>query len=47
MEQGAVEVDGDVRGGAIINVKPGHIIKVGKHRFYRIVDSDRTAQPEG
>jgi len=39
--QGAVEVDGKRVTERIINVKPGTVIRVGKHRFLRIVDADK------
>jgi len=39
--RGAVEVDGKVARGPTINVRPGTVIRVGKHRFLRIVDADQ------
>ncbi len=38
LEQGAVEIDGRNTTTRIGNVKPGSIIRVGKHQFLRIVD---------
>ena len=39
--QGAIEADGQRITTSIINVKPGMVIRVGKHRFLRVVDADK------
>ena len=44
IEQRAVEVDGRVVTGPAAKVKPGSVIRVGKHRFLRIVDADKHPQ---
>jgi tyrosyl-tRNA synthetase len=41
--QGAIEADGSRVGEPRVSVRPGAVIRVGKHRFVRIVDSERTA----
>jgi len=38
IDQGAVELNGSVVRKKVVNVKDGSVVKVGKHRFYRIVD---------
>ena len=40
-EQGAIEVDGKRTTKAIVNVKRGSIVRIGRHRFLRIVDTGR------
>ena len=44
VQQGAVEIDGRQVKVRIGNVKPGSVIRVGKHRFLRIVDADKHPQ---
>jgi tyrosyl-tRNA synthetase len=39
--QGAIEADGRRITKSIVNVRPGTVIRVGKHRFLRIVDTDK------
>lgn len=39
LAQGAIEVDGEKVGTSLVNLKDGSIIKVGKRRFLRMVDS--------
>lgn len=39
--QGAIDVDGERSDAPTVNVKPGSVIRVGKHRFLRIVESDK------
>ena len=39
--QGAIEVDGKRITKSIINVKPGTIVRVGKHRFLRIAGPEK------
>ncbi len=41
VEQGAVDVDGKPEQGFYALVGDGSVIRVGKHRFVRIVDSDK------
>ena len=41
IQQGAVEVDGKVVSGPAVSLKPGSVLRVGKHRFLRIVDADK------
>ena len=42
LRQGAIEVDGERVGvKTAVKLRPGSIIRVGKHRFLRIVDSDK------
>lgn len=36
LQQGAVEVDGTKVAGPVVHVRPGSVIRVGKHRFLRI-----------
>ena len=40
IEQGAVEIGGNVVTGATADLRAGDLIRVGKHRFLRIVDAD-------
>jgi tyrosyl-tRNA synthetase len=39
--QGAVSIEGEKINVPVVRVKSGSIIKVGKHRFVKIVDSDK------
>jgi tyrosyl-tRNA synthetase len=39
VSQGAVEVDGEKAAGNVAKVSPGTLIKAGRHRFIRIVES--------
>jgi len=39
LAQGAIEVDGEKVSTSLVNLKDGSIIKVGKRRFLRMVDS--------
>ncbi len=39
LAQGAIEVDGEKVGTSLVSLKDGSIIKVGKRRFLRMVDS--------
>ena len=39
IDQGAVEIDGKIVTQKIVRVKPGAAIRVGKHRFLRIVET--------
>ncbi len=41
IEQGAVEIDGEVWRHWHVNLRDGMVIRVGKHRFLRIVDADK------
>ena len=41
IRDGAVEVDGERVGGRMAVVEPGNVIRVGKHRFLRIVDGEK------
>jgi len=41
ISQGAVEIDGQVVSKPVANVRVGSTIRVGKHRFFRIVDADK------
>jgi tyrosyl-tRNA synthetase len=41
MKQGAIDVDGQPISDFNIAVQPGMVIRVGKHRFLRIVDADK------
>ena len=41
MKQGAIDVDGRPISDFDIPVRPGMVIRVGKHRFLRIVDADK------
>jgi hypothetical protein len=36
MDQGAILVDGIPQKKRIVNVKPGSIVRVGRHRFFKI-----------
>ena len=38
--QGAVEIDGSVVTERVVNIKSGVVLRVGKHRFVRLVDAD-------
>ncbi|MEX0800669.1 MAG: tyrosine--tRNA ligase [Dehalococcoidia bacterium] len=40
IRQKGVDVDGQTVGGEFVFVSPGSVIRVGKHRFLRIVDAD-------
>jgi tyrosyl-tRNA synthetase len=42
--QGAIEIDGERVIGNTITIRDGSVIKVGKHRFVRLVDADRRGQ---
>jgi len=42
VSQGAIEADGSRVGEPRVRVRPGAVIRIGKHRFVRIVDSERT-----
>jgi tyrosyl-tRNA synthetase len=45
ISQGAVEIDGQkVTQDSAVRLQVGGIIRVGKHRFLRIVDADRHSQ---
>jgi tyrosyl-tRNA synthetase len=39
--QGAVEVDSEIAKANSVSLRNGMIIRVGKHRFLRIVDADK------
>ncbi|MBI1885236.1 MAG: tyrosine--tRNA ligase [Chloroflexi bacterium] len=41
IQQGAVEVDGQVKTGLMVNLKGGETIRVGKHRFFGIGRPDK------
>jgi tyrosyl-tRNA synthetase len=41
MKQGAIDVDGQPISDFEIAVRPGMVIRVGKHRFLRIADADK------
>jgi ribosomal protein S4 len=41
VKQGAVEVDGNRAETEAADLKSGSLIRVGKHRFLRIVDADK------
>jgi ribosomal protein S4 len=41
LDQGAVEVDGQKVSKRAIKLRVGSVIRVGKHRFLRIVDADK------
>jgi tyrosyl-tRNA synthetase len=41
IEQGAVEIDGQTSTGLVVLIREGMVIRVGKHRFLRIVDADK------
>jgi tyrosyl-tRNA synthetase len=45
IRQGAIEVDGVPLKGTSAVVGPGSTIRVGKRRFFRIVDADKQSQP--
>ena len=47
VSQGAVEADGVPVSDVQVIVREGTIIRVGKHRFVRIVDSDKAAGAKG
>jgi len=40
MKQGAIDVDGQPISDFSLPFRPGMVIRVGKHRFLRIVDTD-------
>jgi tyrosyl-tRNA synthetase len=40
LKQGAVEKNGEAVTSAVADLKPGDVLRVGKHRFLRIVDSE-------
>ena len=42
IEQGAVSIDGEKISGNIAIVKNGSIIKVGKRRFAKVINTDTT-----
>ena len=44
LAQGAIEVDGEKVSTSLVNLKDGSIIKVGKRRFLRMVDSMKKKQ---
>lgn len=46
LDQGAVEVDGEKVSARALKLRVGSIIRVGKHRFLRIVDADSPGHPE-
>jgi tyrosyl-tRNA synthetase len=41
MKQGAIDVDGEPISDFSTHFRPGMVIRVGKHRFLRIVDADK------
>ncbi len=41
IEQGAVEIDGEVVTKRMVNLRDGMLIRVGKRRFVKIVDADK------
>jgi tyrosyl-tRNA synthetase len=41
INQGAVSIEGEKISVPVVRIKSGSIIKVGKHRFVKIVDSDK------
>jgi tyrosyl-tRNA synthetase len=41
IEQGAVEIEGEVVTDITADLREGDVIRVGKHRFLRIVDADK------
>jgi tyrosyl-tRNA synthetase len=41
IQQGAVSVDGESVTKAIFNVKPGSLVKIGRHRFFKIGPPER------
>jgi tyrosyl-tRNA synthetase len=41
MSQGAIDVDGHHVNDFDVDLRPGMVIRVGKHRFLRIVDTDK------
>ena len=41
LRQGAIDVDGKAIGSFDVKLRAGSLIRVGKHRFLRIVDSDK------
>jgi tyrosyl-tRNA synthetase len=45
LAQGAVEIDGQKVTGDVARIKDGSVVKVGKRRFKRIVNSDAQAAP--
>ncbi len=45
LAQGAVELNGDRVSATRVDVKPGDVIRVGRHRFLRIVDADSRLSP--
>jgi tyrosyl-tRNA synthetase len=47
ISQGAVEVEGAPVGDVRVTVREGAIIRIGKHRFVRIVDSDKADRVGG
>jgi tyrosyl-tRNA synthetase len=42
LKQGAVERNGKAVTAASLELQPGDVLRVGKHRFLRIVDSEKT-----
>jgi tyrosyl-tRNA synthetase len=47
ISQGAIEVEGAPVGDVRVTVREGTIIRVGKHRFVRIVDGDKAGRVHG
>ncbi len=41
LQQGAIDVDGQAISSFDVSLREGSVIRVGKHRFVRIVDSDK------
>jgi tyrosyl-tRNA synthetase len=46
LSQGAIDVDGRPISDFSVDLRPGTVIRVGKHRFLRIADSDKGAVGE-
>ncbi len=44
IEQGAVEIDGEVVTKRMVNLRDGSVIKVGKRRFVRIINTDKKTE---
>jgi len=44
IKQRAVEIDGEVVGGSRTTLRDGMVIRVGKHRFLRVVDADNASR---
>jgi tyrosyl-tRNA synthetase len=47
IEQGAVEVNGRQFTTHVVDLKPGDVIRIGKHRFLQIVEPDADKHPQG